>query len=365
MKNGGATMLLTALALAACTPTPVETVGGPDASADGGEGIVDAARHDAGRDAAPRPDAGPLPTCATTDPLALGQCVEQARYQADLVTIAQPRDPGSAHWQAVQDLCADRLTSLGFTVERHTYATGVNVIGVRDGATDPTHRVLVGAHYDHIPGCAGADDNGTGVSGALEAARVLSMASFDRTLVVACWDEEERGLVGSRAYAARAHAAGEIIDDYFNFEMIGYRDTAPNTQRLPLGVDLAFREANAEYIANDRRADFVAVIGDPASDPSVTRLETYADRIGLPFIPLRVPASLLASSLASDLRRSDHASFWDQAYPGILITDTSEFRYDDYHCTAGPDVVENLDPVFATQIVTMTVSAAADSLGLR
>jgi hypothetical protein len=354
--------LLLAIAIVACSAPPAVDDAGNDADVDAGHDA--APRPDVGHDAPPRPDAGPLPTCATSDALALGQCIDRARYETDLAEIAMPREPSSAHWQAVQDLCADRLAMLGFTVERHTYATGVNVIGVRDGATDPTHRVLVGAHYDHIPGCAGADDNATGVAGALEVARVLAMASFDRTLVVACWDEEERGLVGSRAYAARAVAIGEIIDDYFNFEMIGYRNTAPNSQRLPLGIDLVFRDANAEYIANDRRADFVAVIGDPLSNDAVTSLETYADRIGLPFIPLRVPDSLLQSAAAGDLRRSDHAAFWDQMYPGILITDTSEFRYDAYHCTGGPDVVENLDAAFTTQILQMTTSAAASSLGL-
>jgi hypothetical protein len=337
-------------------------VAGCSSSAPTDAGPPDAPR-DAGRDSG-RPDAGPLPPCGAGDALALGQCVEQSRYESDLAAIAMPRVPDSAHWQVVQDLCATRLESLGFTVERHAYATGVNVVGVRDGASDPARRVLVGAHYDHIAGCEGADDNATGVAGALEAARVLAMASFDRTLVVACWDEEERGLVGSRAYAARARGRGEIIDAYFNFEMIGYRDTTPGSQRLPVGIDLLSRQAYAEYVANERRADFVAVVGDPMSSTAIASLERYADRIGLPFIPLLVRADLLMSPLAGDLRRSDHAAFWDQAYPGILITDTSEFRYDAYHCTSGPDVVANLDAELATQIVTMTVSAAAEALGL-
>ena len=70
------------------------------------------------------------------------------------------------------------------------------------------------------------------------------------------------------------------------------------------------------------------------------------------------------SPAAGDLRRSDHASFWDESYPGVMLTDTSEFRYANYHCRGGPDVVLNLDPHFATQIVTITVAAAANSLGL-
>ena len=276
-----------------------------------------------------------------------------------------PREPESAHWQAVQDLCASRLTELGFEVERHTYATGVNVVGVRDGTSEPQRRVLIAAHYDHIPGCQGADDNASGVAGVLEAARVLTMMPHARTLVVGCWDEEERGLVGSRAYAQRARARDVVIDAYFNFEMIGYRDDTPDSQRLPTGFDILFRQAAREWEANERRADFVAVIADPASGGSVDALELYADRIGLPFIPLRVSATHLDSPATGDLRRSDRASFWAQGYPGMMITDTSEFRYDEYHCRSGEDAIANLDTEFATQIIAITVAAAADALAGR
>lgn len=345
------TLALLVLALSSCSESP------PPAAP------IDAGR-DAGRDAPERPDAGPLPACGTATPLELSQCVEAVRYQTDLETIAMPREPSSTHWQAMQDLCATRLEGLGFTVERHTYATGVNVIGVRTGTSEPTRQILVGAHYDHIPGCAGADDNATGVAGTLEVARVLSMTSFARTLVVACWDEEERGLIGSDAYATRAAADGDTIDAYFNFEMIGFTDSTPGSQTMPTGFDALFRDQAREVEANESRGDFIAVIGDPASDAFVATLETYADRFGLPFIPLVIPESLLGSPLIGDLRRSDHASFWDQGYPAMMITDTSEFRYAAYHCRTGEDVSSNLDRAFSSLVVSMTVAAAAESLGL-
>jgi hypothetical protein len=132
---------------------------------------------------------------------------------------------------------------------------------------------------------------------------------------------------------------------------------------MPAGFDLLFRDAARELEANDNRGDFIAVIGDPASSTAVASLERYADRIGLPFIPLVVPESLLDSPLIGDLKRSDHASFWDEGYPGMMITDTSEFRYGSYHCSDGPDVVANLDRDFSALVVAMTVAAAAESLG--
>jgi hypothetical protein len=349
---------------------PEETDASIDAGLDASEDVgMDATRDvgfDVGRDA-PRFDVAgdaPLPACSNASPLALTQCVEETRYQTDLVDIAMERVPASAQWQRVQDLCATRLASLGFEVERQAYGTGVNVIGVRMGTTDPEHRVVLGAHYDHIAGCAGADDNATGVAGLLEAARVLSTASYPRTLVVACWDEEEAGLLGSLAYAGRARTRREQIDMNFTFEMIGYTSHAPGSQSIPTGFDLLFPEGAAEVAANESRGDFVAVVGDPASNPSVAMLEHYADWMRLPFVPLVVPMSLLSSPLIGDLRRSDHASFWATRVPAVMITDTSNFRYANYHCFEGEDVVANLDQHFASQIVAMTVGAAAETLGL-
>lgn len=342
---------LLALFLLSCPSTEATDAGGG----------LDAGR-DAGSDAGV--DAGPLPSCGTGSPLELTQCVEDARWTADVAMIAMPREPSTAHWMAIQDLCATRLEGLGFTVERHAYSTGVNVIGVRTGTSEPDREVVLGAHYDHIPGCDGADDNASGVAGLLEAARVLSSTTHPATLVAVCWDEEERGLIGSRAHAARAMAAGEDITAVFDFEMISYTDDAEGSQTIPAGFDVLFRDAYREVERNGFRADFIAAVGDPTSQTAVVALEHYADRIGLPFVALVVPESLLGSPLLADLRRSDHASYWDTGVAAMMITDTSNFRYASYHCFDGADVTANLDPAFASQVVRATVGAVAETLGM-
>ncbi|TNF26352.1 MAG: M20/M25/M40 family metallo-hydrolase [Deltaproteobacteria bacterium] len=295
---------------------------------------------------------------ATEDTAAPPPSVEQSRYEADLAFIAAPRPPGSAHWQAVQDLCADRFAALGYTVERHDYGSGVNVIGTLTGTSAPAERVVLSAHYDHVTGCAGADDNGSGVAGLLEAARVLA-APHPRTLVVACWDEEERGLVGSGAWAARAVERSEDVVVVYDFEMIGYRSEAPNSQTLPVGLDLLFPDAAAAVAANAYRGDFVAVIGDAsaASSRAMTALSAGGDAVGLPVVGLQLPEGLEKSFAVSDLRRSDHAQFWDRDIPALMITDTSEFRYSGYHCADGPDTPDRLDPAFATQVVAATAAS--------
>jgi Zn-dependent M28 family amino/carboxypeptidase len=295
--------------------------------------------------------------CGGSDPAP----VDHAAFEADLTAIATPRSPGTPGWQAVQDLCADRFAALGFDVERQTYATGVNVIGVRTGTTSPTERVLVSAHYDSVPNCIGADDNGTGVAGTLEVARVLSQQPHERTLVVACWDEEERGLIGSRAYVARAKAAGDSIKLALVFEMIGYRSTAPMSQGTDSQLEAVFPDAAAQIAANDYRGDFALVVNDESATAAVADMQATATTVGLPIVNLSLLAPLKRSIDA--LRRSDHAPFWDADVPALFITDTADYRNPHYHCLqSSSDALTDIDYDFAIANVEVVVAAAAAAL---
>jgi Zn-dependent M28 family amino/carboxypeptidase len=285
----------------------------------------------------------------------------------DLTFVAAARTPGSAHWQAVQDLCASRLTELGYEVERQAYGTGVNVIGLRRGTSTPDEMVLISAHYDHIASCAGADDNASGVAGSLEAARVLAMKPHARTLAVACWDEEERrgddmSTNGSKAYAQRARARGEKIVGNFVLESIAYATSEPNTQRLPDGLESLFEAEVKKIRANGSRGDFITVVLDSTSHGAGEHLVDYAGVVGLPIVLFELPVARLNDPALSDLRRSDHSPFWDEGYPGLLLVDTANFRNPHYHCEEGPDTVDSLDLEFATRVVRVTTAAATRAL---
>lgn len=351
------------LVVAACAedrPATTTAASETTAAVETGNETVAATDTDTGTDTGETGDQA----CPVDTPLALAECVEKDRYVADLEFIAAPREPGSAHWQAVQDLCFERFTEAGFEVDLHTYATGVNVIGRKLGTETPEEQILIAGHYDHIPGCNGADDNATGTAAVLEVARVLGQRDFPRTLVVACWDEEELGLVGAEAYVDLAATVGDQILFNYNFEMIGYYDDAPDSQTVPAGFELLFPDQVDALTANEYRGDFVAVVVDDAGVPHVEPLLSYAEMFGLATVLLPVPADLKNSPLLSDLRRSDHAAFWEVDIPAVMLTDTSEFRYANYHCESGEDNVEFLDYDFATKIVQATVGSAAESLGL-
>jgi len=112
-----------------------------------------------------------------------------------------------------------------------------NVIAVKPGTKFPNQKIIIGAHYDNIlwavPGpldtVYGADDNTTGVSGVLEAARLLTNTNFPYTIIFAAWDQEENNNVwGARAYADSAYLHGDSIKAYINMDMLGWNFNGQN-----------------------------------------------------------------------------------------------------------------------------------------
>lgn len=190
--------------------------------------------------------------------------------------------------------------------------------------------------------------------------------ALQRRLVVAFWDEEERGLRGSLAYALRAKARSENIDAVYVFDMIGVKSDAPGSQQFPTGVESVFPEVWAAQKSHQDRADFIALIYDRAqSEAETLDISTAALSNGLRTLRFGVPETPSSASFLYDLYRSDHTAFWLTGYPGILITDTAGYRYPAYHCRSGPDVVENLDHDFSVQVIRAVTVSAAQALRVR
>ncbi len=86
-----------------------------------------------------------------------------------------------------------------------------NVIAEIPGETDEL--VIIGGHIDSWDGARGAQDNGTGTSTTLEAARLLAQSGVKpkRTIRFMLWSGEEQGLLGSRAYIAAHPEEAERI----------------------------------------------------------------------------------------------------------------------------------------------------------
>lgn len=313
-----------------------------------------------------------LPACSDDESVVstLMQQVDRSRYLKDLEFISQVRNPGSSHHEAVRKLCISRFKELGYTVTEQVYdasGKGGNVLGKLVGQLEPQREVFVSAHYDHIKGCEGADDNGSGAAAVLESARVLAAhGPYRRTLVVACWDEEEVGLVGSAAYVSQAKARGDTVDGSFVYEMIGYKQTGAETQTIPDEFKKMFVEASAAIAQNQNRGDFIAVVYNEdaggQAPRSATEMLRLAKEVGLTAYGLNFSAAFKISAMALGLMRSDHFPFVNAGYPAMMITDTANYRNPNYHCAKGKDVVSTLDHDFSVQVIKTTVGAVVGVL---
>lgn len=297
-------------------------------------------------------------SCTWTDETSLVACVDKQRYVADVSFLGSDlRTPGSPHWQASADYCKSVLEAEGFTVEVQSYGTGKNVIGTRQGTTRADEYLVLGAHYDHIAGCNGADDNASGVAGVLEAARALSGGTLQRSLAVACWDEEERGELGSKAWAKAAKQGGRKVAQYVNFDMIGYASSAPNSQQMPAAYSTIYREQYSALQADQFRGNFLWTFYDKSSQPFARTLLARGTSLGRRSTGIQVPTALLGMS---SLQSSDHAAFWEQGWPAAHVGDTGELRNANYHCKNGTaDTLATLDHDYAYDVIRATVAASA------
>ncbi len=287
--------------------------------------------------------------------------VDGARYQADLEGLEGVRAPGTPGWTDARERCRSTFEDLGLQVEEHSFSAngldGVNVLGRMPGS-DNAGTVVISAHYDGVPDCPAADDNGSGVAGVLEAARVLADGAFTHDLLFACWDLEEDGLLGSEAWVLD-NAGAEPVAMMWSLEMIGYASDEPGSQQLPFGFDLAFPDQAESIAANDDRGDFIAWIGSEDAAGALDAFESQAAADGLPVETISLTSAQTSSPLFADFQRSDHASFWAAGIPAVMLTDTANFRNTHYHCADGPDTADRLDQAFATKTIAALVETTA------
>ncbi|MEM9807059.1 MAG: M28 family peptidase [Cyanobacteria bacterium P01_D01_bin.56] len=197
--------------------------------------------------------------------------------------------------------------------------------------------VVVGAHYDTVPGCPGADDNATGVAVLLELARHFATQPSRRPVHLVAFDLEEYGLLGSQAYVKTL--AGRSIHLMLSLEMLGYcakpSDPQPSQAYPVNGLDYIY----------PKTGDFIALIGNWQTIPILHQLKQNFRKANVrcAWLPMVNRGKPLPAT-----RRSDHATFWDAGYNAVLITDTADLRNPHYH--QATDTLDTLDLDFLTQV---------------
>jgi len=216
------------------------------------------------------------------------------------------------------------------------------------GSDKPDEVLLISGHFDAVPQSPGADDDASGTAGVLELARVLKDQPRRRTLRLMFFNLEESGLVGSTRYVAEVLKpnSGERIVGMASLEMIGYFSDEPNSQKSPIPrVEGVFDPPTV--------GDSIAVVGiarhQPLSRRFVQEMAAAEPRLKITvadFLPVPVP----------DMMRSDHRPFVMAGLPGIMITDTANFRNPHYHKPT--DTLDTLDAERMTWVVRAVAGAA-------
>ena len=121
------------------------------------------------------------------------------------------------------------------------------------GRTRPEEIVVIGAHYDSVPGCPAANDNGSGVAALLALARTLANAQPGRTIRLVAFANEEPPFyrtseMGSVVYARGCHRRQERIVAMLSLETIGYYRDDQGSQMYPPPFSL-FYPAEGNFIA--------------------------------------------------------------------------------------------------------------------
>ena len=114
-----------------------------------------------------------------------------------------------------------------------------NIIASIPGRMFPERECIIVAHYDSYSNdpyvsAPGANDNASGTSAVMEAARVCRMYAFQSTVKLIAVSAEEFGMYGSTNYALAARDGGRTIVGAVNGDMIGY-PIAGDTSRLVIG----------------------------------------------------------------------------------------------------------------------------------
>jgi Zn-dependent M28 family amino/carboxypeptidase len=232
------------------------------------------------------------------------------------------------HYDALKgslEYIEDELRAGGFQVAEQEYSIDgkpvKNIEAEIRGTVRPEQIVIVGAHYDSVWGSPGANDNASGVAALLELAGSFKTQDPERTLRFVAFVNEEPPYfqteeMGSRVYARRSRERGENIVAMISLETIGYYSDAESSQVYPFPFNLFY----------PNKGNFIGFVGNSPSRALVRRaIRTFREDAAFPSQGVAAPGWL------TGIGWSDQWSFWKEAYPAIMITDTAIFRYPQYH----------------------------------
>jgi hypothetical protein len=245
-----------------------------------------------------------------------------------------------------------RWESQGYAVKKQTFPyKGKEYSNLEieiKGRIAPSEIIIVSAQYDTLPDSPGANNNGSGIAILFQLSRLLKKHIPGRTLRLLNFVNEEdpffgSEMMGSYQYARRAYQQREDIQVMLSLDALGIYKEDPGSQKLPFPFSMFY----------PNRGNFLAFIGN-LSSRKYMKEATKGFKKGSSF-PIEagvVPHWVKAADW------SDHRSFWQFGYPGIMVTDTGGFRSPSH--TTREDTMEKLDFEAMSRIVLGMYSAMVE-----
>ncbi|MDH3451430.1 MAG: M28 family metallopeptidase, partial [Gammaproteobacteria bacterium] len=257
--------------------------------------------------------------------------------------------------RAAADYISTVWRGMGYAVVEQCYEVrGVsctNLAVIRKGRKRPEQILVIGAHYDTVPGSPGADDNASGIAALLEISRRFLTIETDLTVRFVAFVNEEApffssGEMGSMFYARAARRRGDDIRLMMSLEMLGYYDDAPGSQRYPP----LFR-----YFY-PHRGNFIGFVSNLRSrrmlHKTVRAFRAHSD----------FPAESVATfAFIPGVALSDHLSFWRAGYRALMVTDTAFYRNPYYHTPLDtPDRIDYVSMARVTAGLSRAIAVLAN-----
>lgn len=288
--------------------------------------------------------------------------IDSSRVHSDLLMIEGVKHRTTGLAKLVE--CGDSIEARMNAFQLHPYRQGKpyggyvcqNITGRSSGTRSDSLTWAVSGHYDTVDNAPGGDDNASAMVVVLEAMRVLSSFQTKNSLRYYGFDLEEPGLVGSTQYVVDAMPAWENLRGLVNMDAIGYYSNEVNSQQVPFGFSTVFPAAYAQVQADSFRGNFITSIVNTAS----SYLDTVFNQIAMQYVPALKIISVQTQGtglLTPDLRRSDHAPFWDAGKRGLFLSHGANFRNPNYHTPT--DVVDSLNMPFLMNNVKAVILTLA------
>ncbi len=192
----------------------------------------------------------------------------------------------------------------------------VNILG-RIPGRDRNQTVVLAAHYDVVPGAPGAIDDGGAIAAILEAVRALSAGpppSHD--ILIAIYDGEEEGLVGSKAHlASMTQSKRAQIRAAMAVELVGWTEDKLVVHTIPYGFAWDAQGIAPEWLpAAVRRSAALAGVpvglGDPYISPwyqgTVRLMGVKTGSDAGAFLEAGIPSCMLTGSALTNFYSGYH-----------------------------------------------------------